>query len=165
MFRPLFFSQNTIMFEKVLLFPKIPQKLSVFQDVYDYHLILGEKQRLKQIEKCSLIHQPSSKTHQTYEGAMIREASRVLSLFYNFFNDKTTFGPVSTRFKDTNESYCDVQGINTTISTHYQSKFVKNPKFYKQGSCLLAMISGPISHSASPLEKTSHSNTLTLNRR
>ena len=55
MFRPLFFSQNTIMFQKVLSFPKIPQKLSVFQDVYDYHLILGEKQRLKQIEKCSLI--------------------------------------------------------------------------------------------------------------
>ena len=54
MFWPLFFSQNTIMFEKVLLFPKIPQKLSVFQDVYDNHLILGEKQWLKQIEKCSL---------------------------------------------------------------------------------------------------------------
>ena len=54
MFRPLFFSQNTVMFEKVLLFQKITQKLSVFYDVYDYHLILGEKQRLKQIEKCSL---------------------------------------------------------------------------------------------------------------
>ena len=108
MFRPLFFSQNTIMFEKVLLFPKIPQKLSDFQDVYDYHLILGEKQRLKQIEKCSLIPYPSSNTHQAYERAMIREVLRVLSLFYNFFNDKTTFGPISTRFKRTNKSYCDV---------------------------------------------------------
>ena len=50
-----FQSQDTILFEKVLLFPKIPQKMAVFQAVYDYHLILGEKQRLKQIEKCSLI--------------------------------------------------------------------------------------------------------------
>ena len=84
MFWLLFFSQNTIMFEKVLLFPKIPQKMAVFQDVYDYHLILGEKQRLKQMKKSSLIPQPSSNTHQTYERAMIREVLRVLSLFYNF---------------------------------------------------------------------------------
>ena len=55
LFRPLFFSQHTMMLEKLSLFSKIPQKLTVFQDVYDYHLILGEKQRLKQIEKCSLI--------------------------------------------------------------------------------------------------------------
>ena len=43
------------MFEKVLLFPKIPQKMAVFQDVYDSHLILGEKQRLKQMKKSALI--------------------------------------------------------------------------------------------------------------
>ena len=55
MLQPIFFSQNAIMLEKLSLFSKIPQKLTVFQDVYDYHLILGEKQRLKQIEKCSLI--------------------------------------------------------------------------------------------------------------
>ena len=81
MFRPLFFSQNTIMFEKVLLFPKIPQKLSVFQDVYDYHLILGEKQRLKQEENCSLTPWPSFDTCQTCKCAMIRVVLWVLSLF------------------------------------------------------------------------------------
>ena len=43
MFRLLFFSQNTIMFEKVLSFPKILQKMAVFQDVYDHHLVLGGK--------------------------------------------------------------------------------------------------------------------------
>ena len=55
MFRPLFFNQNTMMLEKLSLFSKIPQKLTVFQDVYDYHLILGEKQRLKQVESCIMI--------------------------------------------------------------------------------------------------------------
>ena len=34
--------------------------------------------------------------------------SLVRSLFYYFFNDKSTFGPISTRFKGTNKSYCDV---------------------------------------------------------
>ena len=84
MFRPLFFSQNTIMFEKVLLFPKIPQKMAVFQDVCDYHLILGEKQRLKQMKKSSLIPLPSSNTHQTYERAMIREVLRICLYFTTF---------------------------------------------------------------------------------
>ena len=93
---------------KLSLFSKIPQKLTVFQDIYDYHLILAEKQRLKQVKNCSMIPWPSFDTHKTHKCAMIREVSRVLSLFYNFFNDKTTFGPVSTRFKDTNKSYCDV---------------------------------------------------------
>ena len=60
------------MFEKVLLFPKIPQKLSVFQDVYDYHLILGEKQQLKQLESCVMIPWPSFDTHQKYKRRIIR---------------------------------------------------------------------------------------------
>ena len=72
MFRPLFFSQNTMMLEKLLFFSKNPQKLTVFQDVYDHHLILGEKQRLKQVENCSMIPWPSFDTHQTYKRAMIR---------------------------------------------------------------------------------------------
>ena len=148
MFRPLFFSQNTIMFEKVLSFPKIPQKLSVFQDVYDYHLILGEKQRLKQVESCFMIPWASFDTHQRYKRAMIREVLRVLSLFCNFFNDEAIFEPVSKRFENTNQCYCNVWGINTTISIHFQSKFVKKSKFYKHGLCLLARVSRPISHSA-----------------
>ena len=147
MFQPLFFSQNTIMFEKVLLFPKIPQKMALFKDVYDYYLILGKKQRLKQVRKSSLIPQPSSNTHETYERTIIREVLRVLSLIYSFFNDKTTFGPISTRFKGTNKSYCDVQGIDTTISTHFQSKIVKNSNIFKPGFCLFARFSGFISHS------------------
>ena len=97
-----------MMSEKLSLFSKIPQKLTVFQDVYDYHLILGEKQQLKQVESCFMIPFPSFDTHQTYKRAMIREVLRVLSLFYNFFNGKSTFGPISTRFKGTNKSYCDV---------------------------------------------------------
>ena len=84
MFRLLFLSKNTIMFEKVLLFPKIPQKMAVVHDVYDYHLIFGRKQRLKQVESCFMIPWPSLDTHQTYKRAMIREVLRVLSLFYNF---------------------------------------------------------------------------------
>ena len=132
MFRPLFFSQNTMMLEKLLFFSKTPQKLTVFQDVYDHHLILGEKQRLKQVENCSMIPWPSFDTHQTYKCTMIRVILWVLSLFCNFFNDETNFGPVSTIFKNTSECYCNIQGIKTTISTHYQSKFVKNSKFKNQ---------------------------------
>ena len=60
---------------------------------------------------------------------MIRKVLRVLSLFCNFFNDETAFGPVSTRFKDTNDCYCNDWGINTTISIHYLSKFVRNQNF------------------------------------
>ena len=108
MFWPLFFSQNTTMFEKVLLFAKIPRKLTVFQDVYDCHLILGEKQRLKQVMNCSMIPWPSFDTHQTYKRAMIREVERVLSLFSNFLNDDTTFEPFPTRFDNTNEYFCIV---------------------------------------------------------
>ena len=55
MFWPLFFSGKEIALEKLSIFSKIPQKLTVFQDVHDCHLILGEKQRLKQVEKCSLV--------------------------------------------------------------------------------------------------------------
>ena len=132
MFQPLFFSENTTMLEKLLFFSKISQKLTVFKDVYDHYLILGEKQRLKQVENCSMIPWPSFDTHQTYKPAMIRQVFKVMSLFCNFFNDETTFGTVSTRFKGTNKSYCNIQGINTIISTYFQSRFVKNPKFCKQ---------------------------------
>ena len=72
MFRPLFFSQNTMMLEKLLFFLKTPRKMTVFQDVYDHYLILGEKQRLKQVENCSMIPWPSFDTHQTYKRAMKR---------------------------------------------------------------------------------------------
>ena len=115
MFQPLFFSQNTMMLEKLLFFSKTPQKLTVFQDFQDHHLILGEKQRLKQVENCSMIPWPSFDTHQTYKPAMIRQVFKVMSLFCNFFNDETTFGTVSTRFKDTNKCYCNIQGINTIL--------------------------------------------------
>ena len=63
MFGLLFFSQNTIMLEKLSILSKMPQKLTVFQDVYDYHLILDEKQRLKQVENCSMIPKPSFDTN------------------------------------------------------------------------------------------------------
>ena len=92
--------------------------MTVFQDVYDHHLILGEKQRLKQVENCSMIPWPSFDTHQTYKRTMIREVLRVLSLFCNFFNDVATFGAVITRFKDTSECCCHVLGVITTISIH-----------------------------------------------
>ena len=147
MLQPLFFSQNTMMLEKLSLFSKIPKKLTVFQYVYDYHLILGGKQRLKQVKSCFMIPQPSFDTHQRYKHAMIREVLRVLSLFCNFFNDEATFRPVSKRFKDTNECNFNVLGINTTISIHYQSKFVKKSKSYTHGLCLLARFLRPISKS------------------
>ena len=72
MFRPLFFSQNTLMLEKLSLRSKITQKLTVFQIVYDYHLIMGEKQRLKEVESCYVIPWPSFDTYQTYKHTMIR---------------------------------------------------------------------------------------------
>ena len=65
MFRPLFFSQKEIVLEKLSIFSKIPQKLTVFQDVYDCHLILGGKQRLKQVENYSMIPWPSFDSRQT----------------------------------------------------------------------------------------------------
>ena len=77
MFGLLFFSQNIMMLEKLSLFSKIPHKLIVFQGIYDYHLILGHKQRLKQVESCFMIPWPSFDTHQTYNCAMIREVLRV----------------------------------------------------------------------------------------
>ena len=107
MFWPLFFSQNTMMLEKLSLFSKISQKLTSSQDGYDYHLILGEKQPLKQIKSCFIIPGPSFDTHHTYK-IFIKELLRILSLFCNFFNDGTTFGPVSTRFKDKNKNYGNV---------------------------------------------------------
>ena len=77
-----------MMIEKLLFLSKKPQKFTVFQDVYDHHLILGEKQRLKQVENCSMIPWPSFDTHQTYKHAMIREVLKVLSSFCNFFTDE-----------------------------------------------------------------------------
>ena len=53
MFRPLFFSQKEIVLEKLSIFSKMPQKLTVFQNVYD--CLLSEKQRLKQVENYSMI--------------------------------------------------------------------------------------------------------------
>ena len=85
MFWPLFFSHNTTILEKLSLFSKIPQKWTIFQDVYDYHLNLGEKQWLKQVESCFMIPWSSFDTHQTYKRALIREVLWVLSLFYVFF--------------------------------------------------------------------------------
>ena len=147
MFWPLFFSGKEIVLEKLSIFSKIPQKLTVFQDIYDCHLIQGGKQQLKQVENYFMIPWPSFDTHQTQKRAMIREVERVLSLFSNFYNDDTTFEPFPTRFENTNEYFCIVQGINTTISKHYQSKIVKNSNFYKPGFCLFARFSGFISHS------------------
>ena len=98
-----------------------------------------------------MIPLPSFDTYHTYKRAMIREVLRVLSLFCNFFNEVTTFGPVFTRLKDTNECDCNVQGIKTTISTNFQSKLIKNSKFSKQGLCLLARLLWPISHSVMEL--------------
>ena len=72
MFQPLLFNQSTMMLEKLDFFSKTPRKLTVFQDVYGHHLILCEKQRLKQVENCSMIPWPSFDTHQTYKRAMIR---------------------------------------------------------------------------------------------
>ena len=72
MFPLLFVSQNTTMLVKLSFLSKIPQKLTIFQDGYDYHLILGEKQRLKQEENYSMITWPSFDTHQRYKCAMIR---------------------------------------------------------------------------------------------
>ena len=62
MFWPLFFSQNSMMLEKLSLFSKTPQKLTVFQDVYDYHLILGEKQQTKHQKYSYLIRRASLDT-------------------------------------------------------------------------------------------------------
>ena len=106
MFQPLFFSQKEIVLEKLSFLKKIPQKLTVFQDVYNGHLILGGKQRLKQVENYSMIPWASFDTHQTYKRAMIKEVLRVLSLFSNFFNDNTNFEPFSARYKNTTECFC-----------------------------------------------------------
>ena len=45
-----------------------------------------------------------SDTWTRYDMGGIKGSVFILQLF----NDKTTFGPVSTGLKDTNKSYCDV---------------------------------------------------------
>ena len=85
-----FQSKRNCVGKAVNFFKNVSKIDRVFQDVYDCHLILGGKQRLKQLDNYSMIPWPSFDTHQTYKRAMIREVQRDLSLFSNFFNDDTT---------------------------------------------------------------------------
>ena len=117
-----------------------------FWEVLDCYLILSEKQPLKQEKNCFIIPWSSFDTRQTYEHTMIREVLGILQLFSYFLWWRQLWTFFHKVWK-TIECSCDVEGIISTISTHYQSKFVKNSKFYRQGSHLSPMFLGLISHS------------------
>ena len=145
MFLALFFSKNTMMLETLTLLLKIPQKLTVFQDVYGYYLILHEKQRLKQVENCSMISCPTFNTHQTYKHTMIREVFRVCLYFVTFSMMKPSFN----LFPQDLEALMSGIVMFWVLTHQFLSIISQNQNQSKnQGLSVLARFLGRISQSA-----------------
>ena len=112
-FGPLFFSQNWTNFENI---PKISNFLMDFDNFcsfFEYHSILAEKQRTKQVKYSFLSFSASLDTQDTLQGGIIAEWKKFWQEIPVWFSDD------DWRTK-----------ISATIEIHVHSLYSKKSTFY-----------------------------------